>query len=315
MKWNQDSLEVEHPTAGRLPVETKNGCPQLPRKVALKLIEELEATKQGIKFSDDDEFKEETRWMRQFVEAHPVLSQLPMEMKKSLVVKPGPWSNLPANRRKRKAMKRDGFVCHLYAGLDQWFTLQRAWEQCGGGPNELLEIDLQRGEGHNMLDDHGPYSGLLRAVWENKLRGLVGGPNCRTRSVMRHKPVDWSNPPRPVRKWGGEEYGIKEATPEEKKKVTEDDQLLWRMIFLAVLDEALKTAQAGREKMGFGIEQPASPKAYNPDVVSLWDTPEWKKLKEDYGWLETTFSHKPLGGQAVKPTTMGENWKPHLQSR
>ena len=53
-----------------------------------------------------------------------------------------------------------------------------------GNPNQLLEIDLQRGEGHNMLLDTGVYAGLMCAVMHDKLEALVGGPNCRTRSVL-----------------------------------------------------------------------------------------------------------------------------------
>lgn len=164
--------------------------------------------------------------------------------------------------------------------------MSRAWKQLGGQENELLEVNLQGGPEHNMLLDSGPYAGLLRSIWEGKLLALVGGPNCRTRSVMRRIPVDWHQAPRPVRRWGNEEeHGIKDATPEEVRGI--------------------------QEKMGFGLEQPASPKSYKPEVVSWWDTMEWEKLKEEFGWEEVTFRQKPLGGAAVKTTTMGGNLSLH----
>ena len=306
VSWSKDQLQVHHPRRGKLPVDQKDGCPQLPRGVALGLIEEIEQVKKGIKFKEDDSFHDEVQWMKHFVEAHPVFRRLPEEIKNSLVVKPGEWSSLPANRRRRKAMKRDGFICHLYAGEEEGFTLQRAWKQVGGDEKELLEVDKKRGSGHDMILNTGPYAGLLRAVWEGKLLGLVGGPNCRTRSVLRHRQVEWTDA-RPLRRWGGEEFGIVDASPEEKEKLKEDDQLLWRMIFLAALDTYLRRARGLDGQLGFALEQPASPKDYEAAVVSFWDTLEWHDLQKEFGWMETTFSQKPLGGAAVKPTTVGGN--------
>ncbi|CAK9077059.1 unnamed protein product [Durusdinium trenchii] len=162
--WSRSQLRVVHPLRGELPVEDQDGCPQLPRQVALDLIEELEKVKKGMKLKEENDFEWEIKWMEDYVNAHPVLSRLPKEVKESLVVKPGEWSDLPANRRKRKAMKRDGYVCHLYAGADEGFTFERAWKQKGGEERELLEVDIKRGPGHDMLLDRGPYAGLVRLL-------------------------------------------------------------------------------------------------------------------------------------------------------
>ena len=148
--WSRGSIQVIHPEHGELQVEEVDGFPQMPRKLALQLIGELEEVKKGMKFKEVEEF-----------EAHPVLSTLPDAVKEKLVVQPGSWATLPANRRRRKAMKRDGFVCHLYAGEEEGFTLVRAWKQVGGGENELEEVDVKRGTNHDMMPDSGPYSGLL----------------------------------------------------------------------------------------------------------------------------------------------------------
>ena len=123
--WSKGSIQVVHPEYGRLPVEEVDGCPQLPRKIALQLIGELEDVKKGMKFKEVEEFEKEVQWMRDLVEAHPVLSTLPKGIRERLVVTPGPWSTLPANKRKRKAMKRDGFICHLFAGEETGYTLSR----------------------------------------------------------------------------------------------------------------------------------------------------------------------------------------------
>lgn len=72
--------------------------------------------------------------------------------------------------------------------------------QLGGDPERLLEIDVLRGPDHDMLRDDGPYRGLLRAALEGRLKGIVVSPNCRTRSVLRHYPVEGREEyPKPVR--------------------------------------------------------------------------------------------------------------------
>ena len=97
-----------------------------------------------------------------------------------------------------------------------------------------------------------------------------------------------------------------DATPEEWKKLKEDDCLMWRMVFLAMVDKYLRKAR-GCPHIGFGIERPASPNDCKLEVVSWWDTQEWHDLREEFGWSETTFSQKPLGGAATKPTTIAGN--------
>ena len=96
---------------------------------------------------------------------------------------------------------------------------------------------------------------------------------------------------------------------EEKQKLFEDDLLLWRMVFLAIVSKQLKEARKIPREMLFSVEQPASPKDYMPEVVSFWDTEQWKKLKETMRWDEVTFHQKPLGGATAKPTTFGGSLK------
>ena len=54
-----------------------------------------------MKFKQTEQFEREVQWMTDFAASH-VLSSHPKEVKDSLVVTPGEWSLLPANRRKRK---------------------------------------------------------------------------------------------------------------------------------------------------------------------------------------------------------------------
>ncbi|CAL1154816.1 unnamed protein product [Cladocopium goreaui] len=223
--WNQGTLQIHHPDRGLLPVQPQEGCPQIPRALALELIDELE-TKALQSKPEEKKFEKEKIWMQALVEAHPVLRQLPAEIKKSLVVDVGSWRDLPVNRRQRRRLQRDGFIAHLYAGESEGFTLTRAYQQQGGNPADILEVDIKRGENHNLLMDSGVYSGLLCAVMSDKVEAFIAGPNCRTRSVLRHYPKE--NAPRPVRAWGGEEFGLKDLSEQERLQVLEDDILMWR---------------------------------------------------------------------------------------
>lgn len=157
-----------------------------------------------------------------------------------------------------------------------------------------------------MLSDTGLYAGLMRAVLEDKIDAIVGGPNCRSRSVLRNYPIpNQPRCPRPVRRWNGEEHGIEDATQEEKKMIAEDDVLLWRMMFLAMVSIYLRDARRTKKKFGFLIEQPASPRDYMPQTVSWWDTQEWKALAREFGWKEETYNQGQLGGLTAKPATFG----------
>ena len=190
------------------------------------------------------------------------------------------------NRRQGNLLKRDGFIAHIYSGEPHGFTLARAWKQQGGVPSHLLEIDIKNGQGHDMLLDAGVYAGLMCAVLQDKVEAVVGGPNCRTRSVLRHYPKE--NAPRPVRGWGGEEFGLFDLSKEEENQVTEDDILLWRFLFLWMVASYLRAAKQVQRKVGLLLEQPASPRKCMPECVSFWDASEWKSLREEFGLKEET---------------------------
>lgn len=112
--------------------------------------------------------------------------------------------------------KQNGFVCHLYAGEDHGFTLEWAWKQSGRQDFELLQVDLKRGSQHNMLTDDGPYAGLIRAIFEDRLKGLCWRPKLQDPigSASLYPIEGEEDAPRPIRRWGGEEYGIQDATEE-----------------------------------------------------------------------------------------------------
>ena len=306
--WEEGGITVIHPKIGKLPINQSEGCPQVSRQLALQLIEEIEDKKLCIGEVASDFTKEEA-WLERLIKEHPVLSSLPSWIQEGLKCEVGEWNHLPCNKRMRKRMKRDGYLLHLFAGPDQGFTLHRAWHQVGGEGWQLLEVDVERGEEQNLLKSK-LYGGLMRTALEGKIRAIIGGPNCRTRSVLRHIPVEGHpEAPRPVRQWGGEEFGKKDLTDQEREQVRGDDLLMWRMLFLQMVSTYAARARGATKDPLFSLEQPASPKSYKPEVVSFWDTKEWHKLKKEFGWFEETFEQGSLGGKSPKPTTFGGSLK------
>ena len=136
------------------------GCPQISRSLALKLIHEIEDAKQGIK---------EMSWMKELAETHPILKNLPKDIKDSPIFEPGEWRNLPGNRRLKKKLKRDGVVVRLYAGEEEGFSLTRSFQQHGRETWRLMAIDEKRGEEQDMPKPGGVYGGLMRVALEGKL--------------------------------------------------------------------------------------------------------------------------------------------------
>ena len=240
MGWDEEGMVLlHHPNRGRLRVYEKEGCPHVESAIALELIEELdqqEVSKMR-KMKVPEALRMEADWLEDLVEVHPVLRTLPREVKQALKVSPAVnLRGLPkTNRRKRKKILREGAMIHLYGGEDEGYTLSRALKEVGADRSTLVEVDVLRGEGHNMLENQ-PYASMIRLALDGKLRSIVGGPNCRSRSVLRHYALEdvEGGGPRPVRAWGGEEFGKKDLTSAEKRMVWEDDVLLWRMVMLFV---------------------------------------------------------------------------------
>lgn len=95
----------------------------------------------------------------------------------------------------------------------------------------------------------------------------------------------------------------------EQRKVVEDDILMWRGFMLYIVGEELRRAMGRTDVpcMSFGVEQPADPTHYMKEVVTLWKTAEWQKMRDRYAFVEQTFMQSDWGGPAMKPTTFAGN--------
>ena len=317
--WSGDQVTIRHPTRGEIDVTCVDGCPMIRRSLALELIEEAEKVGMRAAFCNLSVEREQL-WLQQLVDSHPILRQLPEHVKESLTTGIGEWKDLPVNKRLRKRFRRDGFTVHLFAGKDEGQTLKKTFQQMGGNSENLLELDILRDQRHDFLTGGGVYGSLLRAAMDNKLLALLGGPNCRTRSVLRHKPIEGKEDyPKPVRSWMENQiYGLLRLGEEDRKKVEDDDVMLWRMVFLFMVATYVNKASCNPKPLiGFLLEQPASPREYEPECVSLWDQEDWKGISQEFDLQECTVNQSDFGGSATKPTTFANNLdlQPSLESR
>ena len=313
--WGTEGLKVVHPARGQLEIREVGGCPHVSRGLALELIEEIEEEEKKLRKVEVKEEEKEKEWLTRLAEEHPVLQQLPVEVRRRLVVTPAlDLIQLPeTNKRIRRRINSRGGVLHLYAGPKEGFTLKEAIKKEGGDATTLIEVDKVRDGQQDLLQDQ-PYAAMLRMALDGSLDGVVMGPNCRTRSVLRHYRIsEEEHGPRPLRRWGGEEFGLTDLTESERQKVVEDDVLLWRGLFLYVVSvHVRRSMDQETRKVMLLVEQPATPE-YMPETVSLWRTSEWLKMERAYGLHTQTFNQGDwigeLGGGVVKPTTVGGNVK------
>ena len=158
---------------------------------------------------------------------------LPLEGEDSL------WDALKVlphlNRRRRKALhEAKSWVIHLFAGP----CAHKEFAKLEGDGTVVLELDVRRAPSQNLFN--APlWSLLMRVAREGRISGLVGGPPCRTMSVLRHRP---GGPP-PVRS-PSEPFGLSTLTAEERELV--DHDMGFFQEFVQSLPEHLRTRLGAR---------------------------------------------------------------------
>ena len=182
-------------------------------------------------------------------------------------------------------------------------TFKRAAKELGADERQVVEIDILRGGKWDMLDDK-LFSDLLFMALDGQLSAILGSPNCRTRSRLRHQ--EREGLPGPARHWNGGEWGSDAISAAEKKKCHQDDTMLLRMVMLFVVAEEVRRATKKGQPVTFLLEHPSAPGDL-PEVVSWWRLPQWHALKKAYGLGELHLNQEDWGGYGSKPTTLGTN--------
>ena len=70
--WEKGRMRVRHPLRGDIKVKITNGCPQISRVVALKIIDEVES---GMSLKQLQVTNKERDWIQCLVQAHPGMHQ------------------------------------------------------------------------------------------------------------------------------------------------------------------------------------------------------------------------------------------------
>ena len=307
INWHGEDLEIVHPTLGPLEVRVQDGCPMVSYDLAMKLIEEIENLANVALRSFDVTISTERQWIQRIVHEHPVFAGLPNNIQEALVETPSMDLKSLANRRLRKLWARQGVLVHAFSGEDAGYTLKRSFHEVGGDKRLMFELDLLHGKPERDLSPTGAaYPALLRMALDGIAKAWIGGPQCRTRSMLRHIPLDGINMPRPLRAWNGEEYGIKDPSHAERDQVFQDDVLMFRFLLLYVISEEVRQANREAVPTSLLLEQPAD-LAHMPEVVTIWRSSPWRDLEKIYNLGTQTFNQSEFAAPATKPTTVGGN--------
>ncbi|CAE7233153.1 RE1 [Symbiodinium natans] len=338
-EWGPASCHLVGPDGTIVRLSTKEGCPHISEARALELISKIEKKKLD-QFTENVKGTEarvqamartlDKSWFDYLgeacyghsgqedkaVAAAPFLKDVPAEALYGLatnVDNESGWQILKKltflNRRQRRRLwSSKSWVVHLFAGK----TKKEAFSWLNDGDRVLLELDIARSQGHNLLDQD-LWRALSWAASQGKIAAVIGGPPCRTFSRLRFREPG----PSPVRSRANP-YGWPDQSPSERLQVTRDTKLFVRMLWLHAKSTAGRLQSLGRRMsastVAFVLEQPQDPHEYLPsttpnwsELPSFWDTEMWKRYAAEAGLTEVSFEQGAYGHKAIKPTTLGTN--------
>ena len=349
--WNSRGCRLRHPTRPEVQVYTRSTCPEVRECDALRLISELETKSlKAAMVSLEDlkatvaavKAKEEGTW-RDFLKKYlqtgqkgnglqaiceaPFMAGVPAKYKvKILEAIPQndkeAWDlmrKLPLNRSRRRSLWRGrNWIVHLFSGKKANNDPIRKISQ------EVVEVDLEHGWD---IKDSDTYALLLWAAAKGKVEAVIGGPPCRTFSLLRHRPSNilGERGPKPVRA-PHELWGKFDLDAAEQTLVDGDNILILRMVWLwLVADEGRKEIMHEEwqtSATAFGLEHPEDPREFLKEgdelwemCVSLWRTGLVRMLGEECELRAFHFDQGAYGHQQTKPTVFLSNMSLNLEAR
>ena len=183
---------------------------------------------------------------------------------------------LPWNRRQRRRHQRSrGLVIHLFSGADTG-----RWKGTLPDDMDWIFLDLELGDGFNVHNAN-VWSYVCSLARSGKVKGVVGGPPCRTTSRLRCK-----GPPGPrrVRGRGDDRWGLEGLTAREREQVRGDSALVVKQVGLWHL----------------------------ADHPSFFEWPLLRRMVEEYGMSLVSFDQGRTGHSRRKPTSLLTNLR-HLE--
>ena len=349
--WNSRGCRLRHDSRPEIQVFTRSSCPEVRECDALRLIAELESQSVEASANSAAELRaailavknrkpcgwkgylqeyvrtgDKAEGLRAVFEA-PFMQHVPVEDKagilESMPCNPEEaWKLLkkwPMNRAKRRQLWRaKDWIIHLFAGKE---TKNDPIKQLAG---EVLEVDINKGADVLSKD---VYALLLWAAAQGRIKGVIGGPPCRTFSLLRYREGmgDSVRLPRPVRS-ARFLWGMPNLSPGEQQLVAGDNKLLLRMIWLWLVAEASSEEedcdQWSFDKVAFGLEHPDDPREFLDEENGLWEicpsvwrTPLMEQLETLLGLVKYQFDQGAYGHEQKKPTAFLANMEMDLQAR
>jgi hypothetical protein len=178
----------------------------------------------------------------------------------------------------------------------------------------IVEVEKKRGGKQNDVLNDDSYKELISRAANGQIVGIIGGPNCKSWSILLHTPREGFPTPKRSRDCP---YGIVGLTAREQNKLDLETELLHRMVLIFM------TAVMFGKTPAYVMEHPEDPemvrmrnergkggkesKEEEPrrEIASWWATEDWKDLKEFL--QQANFDQGPLGHATRKPTTIGTN--------
>ncbi|CAE7207045.1 unnamed protein product [Symbiodinium natans] len=235
--------------------------------------------------------------------------------------------SLPLNRARRRSLWASRrWIVHLFSGKGESSDPIKTLTGCRvQGPRgetreasmaEVLEIDLTQSKSWDIGTNGGIFALLLWAASQGKIHAIVGGPPCRTFSLLRHRELQGrNNAPRPVRS-AQHLWGLPgQLTRDEEALVRGDNNLILRMVWLwLVAETGLDMCYPRRDRgpaVAFGMEHPDDPREFlQPGAVSnevmekcasFWRTKLVEHMNNN-GMNMYRFDQGALGHPQRKPT-------------
>ena len=187
-------------------------------------------------------------------------------------------------------------VLLLYAGPDNHTSLEMEIQRSTPWMTPyIVSLDILRDkQRHDML--HGQlYTHLCNKATKGNILAITGGPNCRTWSILLHKPQQDGTPGHPLR--GRHEphcWGFSDLTTKNREKTDDDSILLLRMLIIYDISRG-----AGYDP-AFLLEHPADPADHSDEPTahlccSIWSTDALLSFSEKHGLMWATFPQCFLG--------------------
>ena len=294
--WDRSGCYIKNSGIGRIPVEVHNNCPYIDPEWSDRLIQLIEAKNQralrrinhpGSEHRGEDGLVWQVETLQRW------FPNIPMNQLARLCVEDKVDVNLlPWNRRFRRSVERsDAVVLNLFSGYDQ-----RYWSQRVPHNVQVISVDILRNQ--DLLDSN-VMAYLASVIRTGKVQMIVGGPPCRTVSVLRMR---GDGGPRQVRDRDGEgRWGSQNLTPAEKQLVEDDSQLWLRFMALVRLGRHYNQNLTGL------AETPEDPAEYWPQMKHCPTFTNWGELNDTFetpGWQRITVEQGALGHPRRKPTCL-----------